>query len=107
MASESEREASGPGLFFRGTALAKVVGHDVECGEEGVHVKHEESVPFPSGSGGKLTLICGHLPLKSQAANSHQASKSFWGRWAQATRKKSQGHSWMRWLMRFALQLNG
>ncbi len=33
------------------TRLAKVVNDDVECGEEGVHVEHEESAPFPSGIG--------------------------------------------------------
>ena len=27
--------------------LAKIVDHDVKCGEEGVHVEHEESVSFP------------------------------------------------------------
>src|SRR5918997_6415490 len=54
--------------------LAEVIDDDVECGEEGVHVKHE-SVPFPTGWGGKLTLRRGHLPLKSSPPNSHQAFK--------------------------------
>jgi hypothetical protein len=53
--------------------LAEVVDHNVECGEEGVHVEHEGSVPFPSGSGSKPTLSCGRLPLKSSPYNSHQA----------------------------------
>ncbi|MGF1473315.1 MAG: choice-of-anchor Q domain-containing protein, partial [Rubrobacteraceae bacterium] len=44
----------------------------VKCGEEGVHVEHEESVPFPSGSVSKPTLERGHLPLKSRTDNSHQ-----------------------------------
>src|SRR5215203_4607786 len=60
---------------FRRAGLAEVVDHNVEYGEEGVHIEHEESVPFPSGSGGKLTLMCGHLPLKSSSYNSHQAFK--------------------------------
>jgi len=30
--------------------LAKVVDRDIKCGEEGVDVEHEESVPFPSES---------------------------------------------------------
>ena len=30
-------------LSFSRAGLAKVVHHDVECGEEGVHVEHEES----------------------------------------------------------------
>jgi hypothetical protein len=55
--------------------LAEVVDHDVEYGEEGVHIDHESSVPFPSGSGGKLTLKRGHLLLKSSTDNSHQAFK--------------------------------
>jgi hypothetical protein len=55
--------------------VAEVVHHDVECGEEGVHVEHEESVPFLSGSGDKPTLKRGHLPLKSSTNNSHQAFK--------------------------------
>src|SRR5215210_6162608 len=61
---------------FRRTGVAEVIDHDVECGEEGVHVEHEESVPFPSGSGSKPTLKGGHLPLKSSTDNSHQAFKS-------------------------------
>jgi hypothetical protein len=65
----------GTGLPFRRARLAKVVDRNVKCGEEGVHVNHEESAPFPSGSGGKLTLERGHLPLKSSLCNSHQAFK--------------------------------
>ncbi len=64
----------GSGMsFFLRAGLAEVVDHNVECGEEGVHVEHEESVPFPSGSVSKLTLARGHLPLKSHPDNSHQA----------------------------------
>jgi hypothetical protein len=55
--------------------VAKVVDHNVECGEEGVHIDHEESVPFPSGSGSKPTLVCGHLPFKPSMDKSHQAFK--------------------------------
>jgi non-specific serine/threonine protein kinase len=55
--------------------VAKVVDRDVKCGEEGVHVEHEESVPFPRGSGSKPTLERGHLLLKSSSYNSHQALK--------------------------------
>jgi hypothetical protein len=51
-------------LPFRDAGVAKVVDRNVKCGEEGVHVEHKESAPFLSGSGGKLTLIRGHLPLK-------------------------------------------
>src|SRR5215210_7287005 len=70
----------GEGGFGTGTSswrlgVAEVVCDDVKCGEEGVHVKHEESAPFPWGSGGKLTLECGHLPLKCSTHNSHQAFK--------------------------------
>src|SRR5215208_2548513 len=64
------------GLTFWRAGLAKVVDRNVKCGEEGVHVNHEESAPFPSGSGGKLTLERGHLPLKSSPCNSHQAFKA-------------------------------
>src|SRR5215213_8337574 len=72
--------ALGEGGFGTGTSswrlgVAEVVCDDVKCGEEGVHVKHEESAPFPWGSGGKLTLECGHLPLKCSTHNSHQAFK--------------------------------
>jgi hypothetical protein len=63
------------GLFWR-MRVAKVVDHNVECGEEGVHIDHEESVPFPWGSVSKPTLACGHLPLKFPMGNSHQALKS-------------------------------
>src|SRR5215207_4483828 len=60
-------------LFLLRARLAEVIDHNVECGEEGVHIEHE-SVPFPSGIGiGKPTLICGHLPLKFRPNNSHQA----------------------------------
>jgi hypothetical protein len=52
--------------------LAEVIDDDLECGEEGVHIEHG-SVPFPSGLGGKPTLVRGHLPLKSSPPNSHQA----------------------------------
>src|SRR5919107_6145379 len=79
---EGDDLAFGEGRIGTGTpswwsGLAKVVDHNVECGEEGVHIDHEESVPFPSGIGiGKPTLACGHLPLKSSTHNSHQAFKS-------------------------------
>jgi hypothetical protein len=43
--SLSEREAFGPPFWRLG--LAEVVCDEVECSEEGVHVEHEESVPFP------------------------------------------------------------
>ncbi len=67
---------TGAGPLFWLTGLAEVIHYDVECGEEGVHVDHEESVPFPSGSVlGKSTLIRGHLPLKFPTDNSHQAFK--------------------------------
>jgi hypothetical protein len=65
---------AGATLFWE-AGLAEVVDDNVECGEEGVHVEQEESVPFPSGLVGKPTLICGHLPLKSSPCNSHQAFK--------------------------------
>src|SRR5215210_7384347 len=66
----------GSGMSFISRAgLAEVVYHDVECGEEGVHVEHEESVPFPWGSVSKPTLASWHLPLKSSTDNSHQAFK--------------------------------
>src|SRR3989337_2147636 len=68
--------AGGAGPPLGRTGLAEIVHDDVECGEEGVHVEHEESVPFPSGSVlGKPTLIRGHLPLKFLTANSPQAFK--------------------------------
>jgi hypothetical protein len=53
---------------------------NVEYGEEGVHIDHEESVPFPSGSVSKPTLANGHLPLKFLPDNSHQAFKGFFAR---------------------------
>src|SRR5512133_519005 len=59
--------------LFRRPGLAKVVNHDIKYGEEGVHIDHEESVPFPLGSGSKPTLERGCLPLKFRADNSHQA----------------------------------
>src|SRR5829696_1137064 len=65
---------SGASLFG-GVRLAEVIHDDVEYGEEGVHIEHVESAPFPSGLVGKPTLICGHLPLKSSPCNSHQAFK--------------------------------
>src|SRR5215211_1031695 len=68
----------GPGPPFGRLGVAEVVHHDVKCGEEGVHVEHEGTVPFPSGSGSKPTLAGGHLPLKFCAANSHQAFKRAW-----------------------------
>jgi hypothetical protein len=49
----------------------------MRCPYPTVHVKHE-SVPFPTGWGGKLTLRCGHLLLKSSPPNSHQAFKTFY-----------------------------
>jgi hypothetical protein len=64
----------GTGSPFWWLGLAEIVCDDVECGEEGVHTEHG-SVPFPRGSVGKPTLICGHLPLKSSSYNSHQAFK--------------------------------
>jgi hypothetical protein len=63
------------GSLFRRLGVAEVVDHDVECSEEGVHIEHG-SVPFPSGSGGKPTLVRGHLPHKFSVDNSHQAFKS-------------------------------
>jgi hypothetical protein len=63
---------SGASLFG-GPRLAKIVDDELECGEEGVHVEHAESVPFPWGSGGKPTLRRWHHPLKSSPPNSHQA----------------------------------
>ncbi len=63
----------GRGSVFVDGSGRKVVDHDVECCEEGVHVEHEESVPFPPGLVGRPTLIRGHLPLKFRADYSHQA----------------------------------
>src|SRR5215211_3792238 len=60
--------------LFRRLGLAKVVNHDIKCGEEGIHIDHE-LVPFPSGSGSRPTLERGCLPLKFRADNSHQAFK--------------------------------
>src|SRR5215212_1471858 len=66
----------GAGASLLGAVrLAEVIDDDVECGEEGVHVEHKGSVPFPKGSGGKPTLRRGRLPLKSSPPNSHQAFK--------------------------------
>jgi hypothetical protein len=56
--------------------VAKIVDHNVEYGEEGVHIEHEELVPFPWGLVSKPTLIGGHLPLKFRSNNSHQAFKN-------------------------------
>jgi hypothetical protein len=56
-----------------GVRLAEVIHDDVEYGEEGVHIEHVESAPFPSGLVSKPTLIRGHLPLKPSPCNSHQA----------------------------------
>ncbi len=68
---------SGAAALF-GSSLEEIVRHEVECGEEGVHIEHEESVPFPSGSGSKPTLVRGHLPPKFPTGNSHQAFKEIW-----------------------------
>jgi hypothetical protein len=65
----------GTGPPFWRLGVAEVVDHNVEYGEEGVHIEHKESVPFPSGSVNKPTLICGHLLLKLRPNNSHQAFK--------------------------------
>src|SRR5829696_3113507 len=65
----------GAGLPSWPMGLAEVVHHDVKCGKEGVHIDHKSSVPFPSGSVSKPTLVYGHLPLKSSTGNSHQAFK--------------------------------
>src|SRR5215213_4093273 len=67
---EGDDLALGKGGLGAGASLlgavgaAEVINDDVECGEEGVHIEHG-SVPFPTGSGGKPTLVRGHLPLKS------------------------------------------
>ncbi len=72
LAGTQRRIGAGTSLFLR-EGVAEVVHHDVQCGEEGVHVDHE-SVPFLSGNGiGKPTLDHGHLPLKIRTVNSHQA----------------------------------
>src|SRR5215212_588152 len=64
----------GAGTSLLGAVgLAEVIDDNVECGEEGVHIDHEGSDPFPSGAGSKPTLRRGHLPLKSSPPNSHQA----------------------------------
>ena len=75
MTSLAQRDARGPGFSFWRVGLAEVVDRNVEYSEEGVHIEHEGSVPFPSGLGGKPTLECGHLPLKFRTGNSHQAFK--------------------------------
>src|SRR5215217_4033715 len=64
---------SGASLLLR-AGVAEIVDHNVECGEEGVHIDHGP-VPFPLGSGSKPTLVRGHLPLKFRVDNSHQTSK--------------------------------
>jgi hypothetical protein len=61
--------------------VAEVVCDNVEYGEEGVHIDHEESVPFPWGSGGKPTLAKGHLPLKFSPDNSHLAFVMWLPQW--------------------------
>src|SRR5215212_1479120 len=64
------------GVMFLQSGLAEVVDYNVECGEEGVHVDHESTVPFLSGNGiGKPTLMGGHLPLNFRSSNSHQTFK--------------------------------
>jgi hypothetical protein len=63
----------GTGSPFWRMGVAEVVHRNVKCGEEGVYVNHEESVPFPTGWGSKPTLKGGHLPLKVPTDNSHQA----------------------------------
>src|SRR5215208_5278430 len=62
------------GSFWR-PRVAEVVCDNVECGYEGVHIDHEESVPIPWGSASKPTLKGRHLPLKSWIYNSYQAFK--------------------------------
>ena len=47
----------------------------MRCPYPTVHIDHKSSVPFPSGSVSKPTLVYGHLPLKSSTGNSHQAFK--------------------------------
>src|SRR5215211_5103709 len=64
---------SGASLLLR-AGVAEIVDHNVECGEEGVHIDHGP-VPFPLGSGSKPTLVRGHLPLKFRVDNSHQTLK--------------------------------
>jgi hypothetical protein len=66
----------GTGPPFWRLGVAEVVDHNVEYGEEGVHIEHKESVLFPWGSGSKPTLMCGHLPLKLRRDNSHL--RVFW-----------------------------
>src|SRR5215217_7266001 len=65
---------SGASLLLR-AGVAEIVDHNVECGEEGVHIDHGP-VPFPLGSGSKPTLVRGHLPLKFRVDNSHQTFKT-------------------------------
>src|SRR5215217_4289264 len=65
LAGTERRIRSGVLLCLR-AGLAEVVDHDVEYGEEGVHIDHEDgSFPFGNGTG-KPTLVGGHLPLKFQ-----------------------------------------
>src|SRR5215211_2469566 len=66
---------SGASLLLR-AGVAEIVDHNVECGEEGVHIDHGP-VPFPLGSGSKPTLVRGHLPLKFRVDNSHQTFKAY------------------------------
>src|SRR5947208_11893977 len=67
------RDASGPGrCWFCGREWQKSSTITVECGEEGVHIDHDESVPFPSGIGiGKPTLICGRPQHSNFAQTTH------------------------------------
>ncbi len=55
------------GSVFGSLGLAEVIDDDIECGEEGVRVERESSLPSPSGSDSKPTLERGHLPLKFRA----------------------------------------
>src|SRR5215211_3480495 len=90
---------AGP-LFWR-MGVAEVVCDNVEYGEEGVHIEHEESVPFPWGSVSKPTLANGHLPLKSSPDNSHQAFKDVSGQRGVSgptlrSGKRTKGSKWLR-----------
>src|SRR5215203_4241973 len=85
--------------------VAEVVDHNVQCGEEGVHIEHKSSVPFPWGSGSKPTLVCGHLPLKLRGIThtkrlrdggdqaSYGGSDTFWGRRAFRMASRVCGHT--------------
>ena len=52
----AERRFGARSLLCGRMRLAEVIQDNVECGEEGVHVEHEESVPFPWGLVGKPTV---------------------------------------------------